>query len=566
MTLVAVLSGIVVVLATILWLKLPAFLALLAGAVTTGVLTDRDERLTDAIGQPGVRVVNVDGRLTVEEPPPPAVDYTLVSVGPSPGVVVTPSGTLGPGSRHLRSVAGLSAPVAAGEAFADRLRALDQRKARPTAVDLTESMASGMRYWLVPTPKFAEVSQTLNRTLGQRLSAGFGKTAGSIGLIVALAAVIGQCLLHSGAADTIVRRTLAVTGESGAPAAFVGSGFLLGIPVFFDTVFYLMIPLGKALHRRTGVRYLTYVLTIVCGGTMAHSLVPPTPGPLLVASELGVPIATMIGFGCGVGLVTAVVGYAFAMVVGGRADIRPPEETDHAVPAESPGGAAKSPGLVVSLLPIGLPVALITLGSLSASGAIDLTADAASLARTLGDRNIALLIAAAFSLGLLRVFNRSGRPLADVVTEALLSGAMIVLITGAGGAFGLMLREAGLRSLIGGLPPAGTSALLCLAFLVTAGIRTAQGSATVAMITAVALFADLGRPEVLGCHPVYLALAIGCGSKPLAWMNDSGFWVITRMSGLTPQQGLRYVTPMTALMGLAGLATTVLLAAVCPMV
>ncbi len=124
-----------------------------------------------------------------------------------------------------------------------------------------------------------------------------------------MAAIIGKCLLDSGAADKIVRSALKLFGERGAPGAFVSSGFLLDIPVFFDTVFYLMVPLGKALRVRTGRNYLLYVLTIVCGATMAHSLVPPTPGPLFVAESLGVDLGLMILCGCVVGLFASTTGH-----------------------------------------------------------------------------------------------------------------------------------------------------------------------------------------------------------------------------------------------------------------
>lgn len=120
-----------------------------------------------------------------------------------------------------------------------------------------------------------------------RVAEGFGSTCAGIGILIAMASIIGKCLLDSGAADKIVRSTLRLVGEPRAPAAFIASGFLLGIPVFFDTVFYLMMPLGKAMRLRTGGNYLLFILTIVAGGTMAHSLVPPTPGPLLVADRSG---------------------------------------------------------------------------------------------------------------------------------------------------------------------------------------------------------------------------------------------------------------------------------------
>ena len=132
----------------------------------------------------------------------------------------------------------------------------------------------------------------------------------------------------AGAADRIVRSAMKVVGERGAPVAFLGSGFLLGVPVFFDTVFYLMMPLGKALRMRTGRNYLLYVLTIVAGASMAHSLVPPTPGPLFVAEELGVDLGLMILAGCGVGLFTATAGLLYAYFVNARAEVPLRESPD----------------------------------------------------------------------------------------------------------------------------------------------------------------------------------------------------------------------------------------------
>ena len=113
-----------------------------------------------------------------------------------------------------------------------------------------------------------------------------------------MASIIGKCLLDSGAADKIVRTLLKLFGEARASVSFVGSSFLLSIPVFFDTVFYLMVPLAKAMRMKLGQNYLLMIMAIVAGGSMAHSLVPPTPGPLVVAEEFNVSIITLIVAGC----------------------------------------------------------------------------------------------------------------------------------------------------------------------------------------------------------------------------------------------------------------------------
>jgi GntP family gluconate:H+ symporter len=148
--------------------------------------------------------------------------------------------------------------------------------------------------------------------------------------------------------------------------------------------------------------------------------------------------------------------------------------------------------------------------------------------------------------------------------SALAGAGVIILITSAGGAFGQMLKMTGVATLVRELPVHSPTVVLLLAFLITAAIRTAQGSSTVAMITAVGLFAPLVGSGALGVHPVYIALAIGCGSKPIAWMNDSGFWVITRMSGMTEQEGLKYITPLSITMGITGLVVVLAAAAVYP--
>ncbi|MGD1979957.1 MAG: SLC13 family permease, partial [Akkermansiaceae bacterium] len=145
-----------------------------------------------------------------------------------------------------------------------------------------------------------------------RVAAGFGEGCRKVGILIALAAIIGQCLLASGAAERIVRGLLSLFGIKRAPMAFLGSGFVLGIPVFFDTVFYLMLPLVRAFAKTNPKVFLLALLAVVAGASMAHSLVPPTPGPLLVAARLEVGLGVLIPAGLLLGLVTISVGYGYA--------------------------------------------------------------------------------------------------------------------------------------------------------------------------------------------------------------------------------------------------------------
>jgi GntP family gluconate:H+ symporter len=217
-------------------------------------------------------------------------------------------------------------------------------------------------------------------------------------------------------------------------------------------------------------------------------------------------------------------------------------------------------------LPIVLPVLLIAARTVLQAWDLGLPEGVRQAALALGNENLALALAAAVALGTLVWQQRTAlRAVTSKVEEALAGGGGIILITAAGGALGSMLQQTGVGGLIHSLPGRSPLVILTLAFLITTVVRTAQGSATVAMITAVGILSGLATSEQLGCHPVYLALAIACGSKPIMWMNDSGFWVMSKMSGLTEAETLRTITPMMALMGLTGLAITLLAAWLIPL-
>ena len=145
-----------------------------------------------------------------------------------------------------------------------------------------------------------------------RVAEEFGKAAGKIGLVIGFAAVIGEAMMRSGAADRIVQAFLALMGARRAPWALMGSGFVLSVPVFFDTVFYLLVPLARSLYAKTKKNFLLYVLAISAGGAITHTLVPPTPGPLIMASTLGVSVGLMIVIGGLVALPAAVFGIFFS--------------------------------------------------------------------------------------------------------------------------------------------------------------------------------------------------------------------------------------------------------------
>jgi GntP family gluconate:H+ symporter len=422
----------------------------------------------------------------------------------------------------------------------------------------------------------AEADKICDQTAPVRLAIAFGQTAGKIGILIALASIIGQCLLESKAAAVIVDRMLRLTGPRRAPEALAASAFVLGIPVFFDTVFYLMIPLARSLRQRLGKDYVLFILAILAGGSIAHSLVPPTPGPLLVAGMVGVDVATMMIAGLIIGGCSSVVSLGVARIINRRVNVplRFGEEgsegsKESAELDSSQDLTTDGPSLLRSLLPIALPVVLITLGSIATylqpSDTVhrnNATNILISL-KSLGDKNVALAIGVVFALSLRRYCPPEERD--SLVSRSLAAGGNIILITAAGGAFGAMLRQAGIEEAVGLLAHGVPGLLLLpLAFVVTAAIRTLQGSATVAMITAAGVLQGFAQPDSLPFHPVYIAMAIGAGSKPVSWMTDSAFWVITRMSGMTEAEGLRVISPMSIAMGFSALAFTMLFAVIYP--
>jgi GntP family gluconate:H+ symporter len=423
----------------------------------------------------------------------------------------------------------------------------------------------------------SEKTALVESSVGQRVAEGFGHTCTKIGILIAMASIIGKFLLESGAAERIVRSLVKWLGEKHASHAFLSSGFLLGMPVFFDTVFYLMMPLGKAMGVRTGRNYGLYIMAIVAGATMTHSLVPPTPGPLFVAGALSVNMGLMIIGGIFVGLFTVSAGYLYALWANRKWPI-PVRDTADTSAAELKSMAEKDeanlPPFWLSILPIILPVILIGGGtfykSLTKTQFSTTTASSwqgiAALIDNLGNPNVALTISAAIALLTYAYRNRDRKNIKILLQNALSSGGLIILITSAGGAFGGILQQTGIGFRIQEIAASYHVAVLPLAFFVTAVVRTAQGSATVAMITAVGILGGLAGGGQLGFHPLYLALVIGCGSKLIPWMNDSGFWVICKMSGMTEAETLKTCSAMMSLMGIVGLFVIMILASVFPLV
>jgi GntP family gluconate:H+ symporter len=347
-----------------------------------------------------------------------------------------------------------------------------------------------------------------------------------------------------------------------------------------------------------------YILAIGGGGAITHTLVPPTPGPLVIAATLGVDVGLMILIGGLVALPSAAAGLVFASFANRWMPI--PMRPIGDQPEPQPLDDAQLPSLWLSILPVLLPVVLISMNTIVetsaksmmrpqlqqagiaapqqeeqltkwlrapdeiASPAARRLAQVSGLTNMVGNANFALLLSALVALAtLVKQRQLALSEMAQAVEVALMSGGVIILITSAGGAFGDMLKVArvgeAIQQLFAGAGGSGGLLLLVLGFSIAAVLKTAQGSSTVAMITGSAMLAGIASPDSLGFHPVYLATAIGSGSLFGSWMNDSGFWIFAKMGGLTEIEALKSWTVMLVVLASVGLAVTMLLAIVMPM-
>jgi GntP family gluconate:H+ symporter len=417
----------------------------------------------------------------------------------------------------------------------------------------------------------------VNKSIGERIASEFGNTCAKIGILIAMAAIIGKSMLESGAAERIVRSMLKSLGIEKAPVAFLISSFFLGIPVFFDIVIFLMIPLAKAVTMRTGRDYLLLVLAITGGAAMANSFVPPAPGPLFLIGEMNIPIGMMMAGGTILGLITISAGYLFAIRVNKKWPVELRDSLDARLEdikklADRPD--SELPPLWMALLPVVFPLVMICTDNLvdnmiGAEGLASLTGIQLFLAKFIeifGDKNIALITGGLIALLVLLYQKRGNKDLSSFVQAALMSGGGIILITAAGGAFGGMLQQTGISYKIGEMTKDYQMALIPLAFLISAVVRTAQGSATVALITASGILSGLATQATLEYHPIYLGLAIGCGSKLVPWMNDAGFWIIIKISNLTEKEALKTFSPMLVVMGTVGLVVLMIAAKLFPLI
>ena len=397
------------------------------------------------------------------------------------------------------------------------------------------------------------------------INSGFGSLMTGIGFPIGFGIMMGQILEDSGAAESLAKSILKAFPGKKAPWALGLTAFLLSIPVFFDVTFVILIPLGIAVAKETKRPLAYFAGAIAIGGVSSQTFVPPTPNPLAAATILDFDLSYIIIAGTIVGLAAAV----FSMFVWFRMLDRPgfwdpnKDETGlldmdaavvHRVDLPSPWAA---------VIPICLPVLAILIGSF---WPVVTGSDAPVVIQFISQKTIAILLGllAAYAI-LLKRMGWGG--LNESVSKSLKQAGVVLLITGAGGAFGAVIQATNIGEvLIAGLTEgqSSTMLILCLTFGIGVLFRVAQGSGTVASITAMTIMASVAPSA--GCHPVYIALAALAGGNFIGHVNDSGFWVVTNLSGASVTGGLKTYTWNT--ITLAGMAFILSLAGatVLPMV
>ncbi|EAQ81715.1 GntP family permease [Blastopirellula marina] len=549
----AIVLGMLIVVFGVLFLRLHAFLALFFATLVVAAATSAHSVSESVLLHCTAQVDSISGQ-----------QLNLSEVGKDLGAQ--------PGAYYLVGDVAAIAKSTPPLVWIERFEITDDSTTAFFAEELPAAASlTGAR--LIPHDEYQYAVRLAKTSPINRVANALGETFGKIGLLIAMASIIGQCLLASGAAERIVQGIRQAMGEKWTALAFVVSSFVLAIPVFFDTVFFLMLPLAQAMARKTGRDYLKYVMSIIVGGSLAHSLVPPTPGPLFVATELNVSIGAMAIGGIGVGIWGVIAGYFYMLWANRRWQIPlrldPPEAAPHESANLDQQRESQLPSFGFSILPVVVPIFLLGMKTVSQTWLSGFDAPWMpfwnSTISFFGDKNIAISLGAVLALlTLLGKPQMTWAGLSKSVQKALSEGGVVVLITCAGGAFGEMIRQTNVGATIAHSLPAsvGGTGLLITAFLVTVIIRVIQGSATVAMIAAIGIVVPVATQIGLPFHPVYLALAIGCGSKPLPWMNDSGFWVISRMSGFTEQETLKTFSVLLTIMGVVSFLAT-LVCAVC---
>ena len=383
--------------------------------------------------------------------------------------------------------------------------------------------------------------------IASTITTGFGNIMAYIGIVIILGTIIGTILEKSNAAVKLAELVLKLVGKRFPGLAMSIIGYLVSIPVFCDSAYIILSSLKKSIRQKTGKPSVTLSIALATGLYATHTFVPPTPGPIAAAGNLGLEnqLGLVILFGLVVALVAMLTGYLWANFTGKHySSAEDTEETTSQLPENM-----KLPSGFKALSPILVPIILIAFRSVVTYPSQPLgDGFLYDLFNFTGQPVNALLIGLFLSFLLFPKFDRE--TLTGWIGEGITAAAPILLITGAGGAFGTILKETHIGETLGNLL-AGYQLGIFLPFLIAAAFKTAQGSSTVALVATSALIAPLltsiGLDSLYG--KVLAVMATGAGAMTISHANDSFFWVVTQFSGMDVKTGYRAHTTATLLQG-----------------
>ncbi|MCF4005762.1 GntP family transporter [Corynebacterium uropygiale] len=397
------------------------------------------------------------------------------------------------------------------------------------------------------------------------LTEGAGKTMSSVLMVVGLGAVLGRIIELSGGADAVARRFTRLMGPRRVIAGVTTASFVLGIPVFFDVGYIILAPIVFGFARTARLRPELLGLPVAGVLMVVHVIMPPHPGPVAVAGFMSVDAGLLTSVGLGVSVLAALLGYALTrwcaragwMAVE-RASAGEGEGGDTGDSREGSaqrGEAATPPNPWVVMGLVVLPIVQIMVGTVGAMLAPK-GSTAAGVVGLIGHPVVALLVAVALAATVVgRGQGWSWARRAEVMESALPSVAVIVFVTGAGGAFANVLVASGIGTVLSDMLVAAHLPLILTAYVVALAIRVSQGSATVAMLTAAGIIAEpVAQSGLSPWQATIVACAVGFGALAASHINDSGFWIVTKYLGLSVKDGLRTWTLASTLFSLAGFA------------
>jgi GntP family gluconate:H+ symporter len=383
------------------------------------------------------------------------------------------------------------------------------------------------------------------KTIVNTLQEGFGNTMASTGFLIIFGAIIGIALDKTGGTLSIARFILSKIGEHKSAQALGMTGFITGVPIFCNSGFIILSGLSKSLSAKSKLPMPFMATVLACSLYSVHCLIPPHPGVLAASAVFKINIGYLIIVGIVFAIPGALAAYFWSKWLTGRHNYAPAKEIE--VDDNMVHGRLPSPFL--SLTPIALPLLLIALKSLF----LMIDGGQSSISRLLllpGEPLFALSIGAVMAMLLIK--NRTIASVNSIISEAIEKAGPILIVTAAGGMFGMVIKATGTGEAIGKLL-AGTSIGLGVPFLIATAMKTAQGSSTVAMITTASFVAPM--ISMLGLDSqwgrIFAMLSMGAGSMVVSHANDSYFWVVANFSDLDSGSTLKVYTSSTLIMGLA---------------